>query len=57
MKQPITRTIFRNVLSDILKEIEKCPNDSIQDIVNEKLADWEIDMVCNHKLIIKEIEE
>ncbi len=32
--------IFQNALTDILREIEKCPDDSIQDIANEMLERW-----------------
>ena len=54
MKEPIDRIKFRNVLSEILKEIQECPDDSIQDITNEILDDWDMEMVCNHNLIIEE---
>ena len=53
----INETIFRNVLTDILKEIQNCPEDSIQDITNEMFERWEIDdkFTCNHKLEIEKI--
>ena len=35
--------IFENVLTDILREIERCPDDSLQDIANEALERWECD--------------
>ena len=36
----ISKTIIRNVITDIIREIDKCPNDSIQDIVNEMFDKW-----------------
>lgn len=46
-------TILRNVIKDALTEIEKCPNDSMQDIFNEKLKSWETNLKMNHRFEIE----
>ena len=49
---------FTDVLSEVLKEIQKCPEDSIQDITNEILQKYEVDLGCilncNHRFEIEE---
>lgn len=48
-----------DILSDILREIQKCPEDSLQDITNEVLRKYEVDLgrslICNHRFEIEEV--
>ena len=54
MSQHISEIKFCNVLTDILQEIESHPDDSIQDIVNDKLTEWEIeDITCDHCMVVR----
>ncbi len=33
-----------NAIKEALKEMEKCPNDSVEDIWNESLKSWETNL-------------
>ena len=44
----ITGTRFQNVMTDVLREIERCPDDSIRDITNEMLEKWGCDWRVDH---------
>lgn len=37
-----------NAIKDALHEMEKCPDDSVQDIWNEQLKSWETGLKMNH---------
>lgn len=37
-----------NAIQDALHEMDKCPDDSVQDIWNEKLKSWETGLKMNH---------
>lgn len=39
-----------NAITEALREMEKCPNDSVQDIWNECLKSWETGLKMNHLL-------
>ena len=48
----ITETQYKclcNAISEALREVERCPNDSIQDIFNEKLKSWNTELRLNHR--------
>lgn len=49
--------LFRNALMEILREIEKCPEDSIQDIANEKLEQWKCGFRVNPDYSPELVEE
>lgn len=54
MPNHISEIKFCNVLTDILQEIESHPDDSVQDIVNDKLEEWEIeDITCDHCMVVR----
>ena len=57
MPNSISEIKFCNVLTDILQEIQFHPDDSVQEIVNDKLEEWEIeDINCDHCLVVKRKE-
>ena len=39
-----------NAITDAVREMEKCPDDSTQDIWNEALESWETGLRMNHRL-------
>ena len=39
-----------NAITEALREMEKCPDDSVQDIWNESLESWETGLRMNHLL-------
>ena len=41
-----------NAITEAIREMEKCPADSVQDIWNESLVSWETGfrMDCNHNI-------
>jgi len=41
-----------NAITEALREMDKCPDDSVQDIWNESLESWETGLRMNHNLII-----
>lgn len=40
---------LHNAITDALREMERCPGDSPQDIWNEALLTWETGLVMNHR--------
>lgn len=50
MTNLITDIKFKNVIQEILREIQRCPNDSIQDIANEILKKWDCGFHLTHSL-------
>lgn len=55
MNDPLIITKFQNALTDILREITRCPDDSIQDIANEMLEKWEINWHVDSKYIVEKV--
>ena len=45
--------LVRNAITDALREIEKCPDDSIQDIFNEKFVSWNTGLFMDHNYNIE----
>lgn len=41
-----------NAITEALREMDKCPDDSVQDIWNESLESWETGLRMNHLLEI-----
>lgn len=41
---------IRNAITDALREMEKSPDDSTQDIWNEALESWKTGLRINHRL-------
>lgn len=48
MKMTRNEMLFRNALTDALREIDDCPSDSMQDIINEKLKEWKVALRCGN---------
>jgi len=42
-----------NAITDAVREMEKCPDDSTQDIWNEALESWETGLRMNHLLEVE----
>lgn len=42
-----------NAITEALREMEKCPEDSVQDIWNEALESWETGLRMNQRLEIE----
>ena len=42
-----------NAITEALREMDKCPDDSVQDIWNESLESWETGLCMDHNLIIE----
>lgn len=42
-----------NVITEALREMEKCPEDSVQDIWNESLESWETGLRMDHNYNIE----
>ena len=47
-KTDFQKILFQNALTEILREIQKCPDDSIQDIANEILEGWHCGFQIDH---------
>jgi hypothetical protein len=43
---------LKNAITDAMREIQKCPEDSMQDIFNEKLEIWETGLWMDHNFVI-----
>ena len=43
-----------NAVTEALREMERCPDDSVPDIWNEALRSWETGLRMNHLLEIEE---
>lgn len=43
---------LRNAITDACREIQKCPEDSIQDIFNECLDNWETGLWMDHNFAL-----
>ena len=46
-----------NAITEAVREMEKCPDDSTQDIWNEALESWETGLRMNHRLEVKRTEK
>jgi len=46
-----------NAITEALREMERCPDDSVQDIWNESLESWETGLRMNHLLEIEKSNE
>lgn len=42
-----------NAITEAVREMEKCPDDSTQDIWNESLESWETGLRMNHLLEVE----
>jgi hypothetical protein len=42
-----------NAITEALREMEKCPDDSVQDIWNESLESWRTGLRMDHNYIIE----
>jgi len=42
-----------NAITDAVREMERCPDDSTQDIWNEALESWETGLRMNHLLEVE----
>ncbi len=45
--------LLLNAITEALREIEKCPDDSMQDIFNEKFKEWETGLRMNQSYVIE----
>ena len=62
MKTPDTNEPLRsgrfvrllNAITEAVREMERCPNDSTQDIWNESLESWKTGLRMNHHLEIED---
>lgn len=45
--------LWMNAITEALREIEKCPDDSMQDIFNEKFKEWETGLRMNQSYAIE----
>lgn len=54
-KPSFTETKLINAITDIFREIEKCPEDSMVDIANEFLDSWETGYRMNHNYTLDKI--
>jgi len=43
-----------NAITEAVREMERCPNDSTQDIWNESLESWKTGLRMNHHLEIED---
>ena len=43
-----------NAITEAIREQERCPDDSIQDIWNEKLEDWKTGLQMDSSFLIEE---
>ena len=46
-----------NAITEACREVQKCPDDSIQDIFNESLCDWETGLWMDHNFNLEPNEE
>lgn len=44
----ITNNIIFNIIKDAIREMERCPDDSIQDIWNEVFCKWDTGLWMDH---------
>ena len=44
-----------NAITEALREMDKCPEDSVQDIWNESLSSWETGFYMDHNLNIESV--
>lgn len=55
-KPTLQETKLMEALTAILREIERCCDDSLQDIANEKLAEWETGLRVNIHFVVESID-
>jgi hypothetical protein len=48
-----TETNLLNAITEAMREIERCPDDSMQDIFNESLSSWQTGLKMNHRYEIE----
>jgi hypothetical protein len=48
-----TETNLLNAITEAVREIERCPDDSMQDIFNEALTSWRTGLKMNHRYEIE----
>lgn len=46
--------ILCNAITDALREMDNCPEDSVQDIWNESLKSWETELRMDHNYNIEQ---
>ena len=51
---PETVARLLNAITDAVREMERCPDDSTQDIWNESLESWRTGLRMNHRLELEE---
>jgi hypothetical protein len=56
MKETIQEKKLKEAITWMLREIENCPNDSMQDIANEALKMWETNLRVNSSYIVEEVQ-
>ncbi len=44
---------LKNAITDACRELQKCPDDSIQDIFNEAFEKWELPLRMDHNFNIE----
>ena len=54
MKETIQEKKLKEAITWMLREIERCPKDSIQDIANDALKMWETNLRVNSSYIVEE---
>jgi len=52
-----TLTKLCNAITDALREVERCPDDSIQDIFNEQLKSWRTGYHMDHRFNLEKYNE
>jgi len=55
MKETIQEKKLKEAITWMLREIESCPNDSMQDIANDALKMWETNLRVNSSYIVEEV--
>ncbi len=44
---------LKNAITDACRELQKCPDDSIQDIFNEAFAKWSLPLRMDHNFNVE----
>jgi hypothetical protein len=53
----MTDVRLRNAITDACREIQRCPDDSIQDIFNEMFEKWETGITMLHNFVVERSED
>lgn len=48
--------LLSNAITDALREMEKCPNDDVQTIWNEKLTEWQTGYRMTNDFVLEVVE-